>query len=207
MSNVLIVLSAAETWTRADGTEYPTGYWAEEFVVIHEKFVAAGATVDIATPAGQPPTADPHSLDPDVAGPEVPRFVAYLDAIAGTLEAPLDLAEVSVADYDAVVVPGGRRAVRAGPDQLGVLRRPRRASDHRAEPRIERGHGRRRPRRAQRARAHEPRDAVTFSGTEREIAPAHLTDSRVLGRQLTACRRRRSLKRPGNVGLNNPAPG
>lgn len=27
---VLIVLSAADTWTRANGEKYPTGYWAEE---------------------------------------------------------------------------------------------------------------------------------------------------------------------------------
>ena len=34
---VLIVLSAADTWTRADGSKYPTGYWTEEFVDIHKE--------------------------------------------------------------------------------------------------------------------------------------------------------------------------
>lgn len=33
---VLIVLSAADTWTRANGEKYPTGYWAEEFVDVHK---------------------------------------------------------------------------------------------------------------------------------------------------------------------------
>lgn len=30
MSRILIVMSAADTWERTDGTSYPTGYWAEE---------------------------------------------------------------------------------------------------------------------------------------------------------------------------------
>lgn len=50
MSTILIVLSAADTWTRADGSEYESGVWAEEFVVMDEAFIAAGCTVDIVTP-------------------------------------------------------------------------------------------------------------------------------------------------------------
>ena len=111
-NNILIVLSAADTWVRADGTEYPTGYWAEEFVVIHQRFVEAGANVDVATPDGQKPTADPHSLDPDgVAGPAAPEHAAYLQSISETLDAPLNLSEVGIEDYDAVVVPGGHGPV------------------------------------------------------------------------------------------------
>ncbi|MBP2477749.1 hypothetical protein JOF53_006621 [Crossiella equi] len=30
MSKILVVMSAAEVWARTDGSEYPTGYWAEE---------------------------------------------------------------------------------------------------------------------------------------------------------------------------------
>lgn len=111
MSKILIVLSAADTWTRTDGTEYPTGFWAEEVVVIHETFVAAGAELTIATPGGRAPTADPHSLDPEVAGPEAPRYGAYLRSIAAALDAPLDLAAVDAGDYDAIVVPGGHGPV------------------------------------------------------------------------------------------------
>lgn len=111
MSKILIVLSAADNWTRADGTKYPTGYWAEEFVVIHEKFIQAGHTVDLATPGGLKPTADPKSLDPAVAGAEAPRFAAYLDAISADLDAPCQLSAINVADYDAIVVPGGHGPV------------------------------------------------------------------------------------------------
>ncbi len=51
MTKILIVLSAADTWTRADGSKYESGVWAEEFVVMDEKFIAQGCTVDIATRA------------------------------------------------------------------------------------------------------------------------------------------------------------
>lgn len=111
-NNILIVLSAADTWIRADGTEYPTGYWAEEFVVIHQRFVGAGANIAVATPDGQKPTADPHSLDPNgVAGPAALEHAKYLESISGTLDSPLNLSEVDIADYDAVVVPGGHGPV------------------------------------------------------------------------------------------------
>ncbi|RAI04354.1 type 1 glutamine amidotransferase domain-containing protein [Acuticoccus sediminis] len=112
MSKILIVLSAAETWTRADGSRYQSGVWAEEFVVMDEMFLKAGASVDIATPGGVAPTIDPHSMNPDVVGEEnVAHFRAYLDAIADRLAHPLVLAEVATAAYDAVVIPGGHGPV------------------------------------------------------------------------------------------------
>lgn len=107
---ILIALSAAKNWTRADGTLYPTGYWAEEFVVMHEKFVAAGYDVDLATPGGVKPTADPKSLDPKVAE-KAPEYAKYLAKISNDLEHPVPLANVNMADYEAVVVPGGHGPV------------------------------------------------------------------------------------------------
>ncbi|MGF7148595.1 putative intracellular protease/amidase [Sphingomonas zeicaulis] len=112
MSKILIVLSAAEFWTRADGSKYESGAWAEEFVVMDEKFVAAGHMVDIATPGGIQPKIDPHSMNPAVVGQaEVTHFSAYLDAIADRLAHPLVLAAVDPADYDAIVIPGGHGPV------------------------------------------------------------------------------------------------
>jgi putative intracellular protease/amidase len=107
---ILIVLSAAQHWTRADGTLYPTGYWAEEFVVMHEKFVNAGFDVDLATPRGVKPTADPKSLDPKVAE-KANEYAAYLESISGDLKNPITLSKVNMADYEAVVVPGGHGPV------------------------------------------------------------------------------------------------
>lgn len=112
MSKILIVLSAADTWTRADGSKYQSGVWAEEFVVMDEKFVAAGCTVDIATPGGVAPTIDPHSMNPDVVGQEnVDHFQAYLDEIVQRLGKPLVLADVVTSDYAAIVIPGGHGPV------------------------------------------------------------------------------------------------
>lgn len=112
MSKILIVLSAADTWTRADGSKYASGVWAEEFVVMDEMFVAAGATVDIATPGGVAPTIDPHSMNPAVVGQEnVDHFRRYLDSIADRLAKPLVLADLKAADYDAIVIPGGHGPV------------------------------------------------------------------------------------------------
>jgi putative intracellular protease/amidase len=112
MNKILIVLSAAETWTRADGSKYQSGVWAEEFVVMHEKFAQAGCEIDIATPGGVVPTIDPHSMNPHVVGrANVDHFRAYLDSLVGVLARPLVLAEIETAHYDAVVIPGGHGPV------------------------------------------------------------------------------------------------
>jgi len=107
---ILIVLSAAKNWTRADGSLYPTGYWAEEFVVMHEKFEAAGFDVDLATPNGIKPTADPKSLDPKVAKKAL-EYAKYLKKIASDLDHPISLDKVNMANYEAIVVPGGHGPV------------------------------------------------------------------------------------------------
>jgi putative intracellular protease/amidase len=109
---ILIVLSAADNWKRADGSDYPTGYWTEEFVVIHKRFAEAGFTIELATPGGKKPTADPHSLDEQVVGREKAlSFAAYLKGIAGSLDHPLALAQVNINNFEAVIIPGGHGPV------------------------------------------------------------------------------------------------
>ena len=112
MTNILIVLSAATHWTRADGSRYESGVWAEEFVVMDEKFVAAGCAVDIATPGGVAPKIDPHSMNPDVVGQaNVDHFQRYLDSISDRLAKPLVLADIDGRRYDAIIIPGGHGPV------------------------------------------------------------------------------------------------
>ncbi|SDH03391.1 type 1 glutamine amidotransferase domain-containing protein [Pelagibacterium luteolum] len=112
MPNILIILSAADTWTRADGSPYESGVWAEEFVVMDEKLIGAGFDVDIATPGGVAPTVDPHSMNPDVVGQEnVDHFNAYFGKVAGRFGKPLVLADLSASQYDAIVIPGGHGPV------------------------------------------------------------------------------------------------
>lgn len=47
------------------------------------------------------------SLRPEAAGPDAPRYAAYINENAGELAAPKTLSDVDTAAYDAVFIPGG----------------------------------------------------------------------------------------------------
>ncbi|GLY67961.1 type 1 glutamine amidotransferase domain-containing protein [Amycolatopsis taiwanensis] len=111
MSKVLIVMSAASTWERTNGSLYPTGYWAEELAAPHEKFVQAGYTVDFASPGGVLQPLDQHSADPEVAGPDCARYVEHAAKALREFGPLLKLGEVDSNDYVAVVLPGGHGPV------------------------------------------------------------------------------------------------
>ncbi|MGW6535780.1 type 1 glutamine amidotransferase domain-containing protein [Streptomyces sp. NPDC055051] len=108
MSKILFVLTGADHWTLADGTEHPTGFWAEEAAAPYEAFTAAGHEVVVATPGGVVPTVDRGSLAPEANGGAegAARVAATLDAFA-ELRTPLRLEDVDLAEYDAVFYPGG----------------------------------------------------------------------------------------------------
>lgn len=109
MATILMVVSAADSLTMKDGSQHPTGYWAEELVVAHRTLMQDGHTVDFATPGGIKPTVDKVSLRAEAAGSEerAEDFRTYLDMIDVDLFAPLVLADVDTSAYDAVVLPGG----------------------------------------------------------------------------------------------------
>lgn len=108
MANVLMILSAADHWTLKDGSQHPTGFWAEEFVAPYEVFTDAGWSVTVATPGGRTPSVDQASLDEGAGDPETLQHVrASLDRLAQVLEAPTDLASVDHNDFDVVFYPGG----------------------------------------------------------------------------------------------------
>jgi putative intracellular protease/amidase len=111
VSKILIVMSAADTWERTDGTSYPTGYWAEELAAPHERFVAAGHTVDFASPGGVLQPLDRHSADPAVAGPDCDRYVEHARRALEEFGPLLPLDKVDITAYDAVVLPGGHGPV------------------------------------------------------------------------------------------------
>ncbi|GAT74117.1 DJ-1/PfpI family protein [Microbacterium sp. HM58-2] len=98
MSTVLFVVTGARTWTLSDGTAHPTGYWAEELLAPYRLLTDAGHDVAFATPGGVAPVVDAGSLAEGDA-----------DAIAAIpgLAAPLTLADIDPAAYDAVYYPGG----------------------------------------------------------------------------------------------------
>ncbi|MET9258701.1 type 1 glutamine amidotransferase domain-containing protein [Amycolatopsis sp. NPDC004079] len=109
MTKVLQVLSAARVWTLKDGTEHPTGFWAEEFVVPYTLFAEAGWDVTVATPGGKQPVVDNLSLG--VKGGVLPRTAkklkAELDRLSPVLAQPADLSEVDPDDFDVVFYSGG----------------------------------------------------------------------------------------------------
>lgn len=109
MAKILMVVSAADSLTMKDGSEHPTGVWAEELVVSHRLLREAGHTVDLASPGGARPAFDEASFSPEMAGGQdrAEDFRAYIASIDEELSAPLTLGEVDVSGYDAVVLPGG----------------------------------------------------------------------------------------------------
>ncbi|WJV50705.1 type 1 glutamine amidotransferase domain-containing protein [Streptomyces flavofungini] len=108
MSKILYVLTGASFWTLADGTEHPTGFWAEEAVAPYEAFRAAGHEIVVATPGGVLPTVDRGSLAPEAnGGQEGADRVAALLASFTALRSPIRLEDVDLDDYAAVYYPGG----------------------------------------------------------------------------------------------------
>ena len=103
-----MIMSAADHWTLKDGTDHPTGFWAEEFVAPYEVFTDAGWSVTVATPGGRAPTVDQASLGEGAGDPEMlERVKASLDRLAPVLASPADLSSVDHNDYDVVFYPGG----------------------------------------------------------------------------------------------------
>lgn len=108
MTSVLMAVTAADHWTLDDGTEHPSGFWAEELVVPYETFVDAGWDVQVATPGAKPPTVDQLSLGIFGGLPATTRRLrAKLDQLAAVLATPTDLHEVDADAFDLVFYPGG----------------------------------------------------------------------------------------------------
>ncbi len=108
MSKILFVMTGADHWTLADGTEHPTGFWAEEVVAPYEAFAEAGHEVVVATPGGVVPTVDEGSLAPEHnGGPEGAGKTAAALASIEAIKHPIGLDDVDLDAYDAVFYPGG----------------------------------------------------------------------------------------------------
>ncbi len=108
MSKILFALTGSDHWTLTDGTEHPTGFWAEELLAPLQVFSDAGIEVELASPEGRTPVVDEGSLAAGTIGEEESaKQRAALDALADRLGSTLVLADVEVESYDAVFVPGG----------------------------------------------------------------------------------------------------
>ncbi|OEU97447.1 MULTISPECIES: type 1 glutamine amidotransferase domain-containing protein [Streptomyces] len=114
MTQILFVLTGARHWTLADGTQHPTGFWADEAVAPYEAFTAVGHEVVVATPGGVVPAVDEASLSADANGGQdnADRVAAGLESFTA-LGHPLSIEDVRIdsaggpAGFDAVFYPGG----------------------------------------------------------------------------------------------------
>lgn len=108
MAKILFVITASDHWTLADGTQHPTGFWAEEAIGPYQVFKEAGFEIASATPGGVPPTVDALSLTPDFNGGEegAERMRTALRE-ATELAHPMRIEDVDIDDYVAVFYPGG----------------------------------------------------------------------------------------------------
>jgi putative intracellular protease/amidase len=120
-----VVVTGADRWTLDDGTEHPTGFWAEELVVPLRVFRDANVAVTIATPGGVVPTVDEASLSAEGAGGEqqAEDLRAELEELRAALASPIALEDLSPADYDGIFIPGGHGPMEdlVGSRELGEL--------------------------------------------------------------------------------------
>ncbi len=110
MTKMLIVLTGARSWTLKDGSDHPTGFWAEEFLAPYRIFSEAGLDITVATPGGVTPVADDNSLSAEMNNggkDKVAELRCQLDDLREILENTAVLEDVDPADFDAVFVPGG----------------------------------------------------------------------------------------------------
>jgi putative intracellular protease/amidase len=101
--NVLIVLTSHD---QLGNTGNKTGFWLEEFAAPYYYLKDAGAQLTLASPNGGHPPLDPKSSEPDFQTEATHRFDNDLPAqrvLANTAK----LADMQVADFDAVFYPGG----------------------------------------------------------------------------------------------------
>ena len=118
---ILTVVTSAAHLHLTDGTEHPSGYWAEEVAVPLERLRTAGLRTTIATIDGVVPTVDASSLDPDSlewvvpqgadvdVAAEAARYRELLAAFPGLRE-PANLGDLdtdTLRRYAGIYIAGG----------------------------------------------------------------------------------------------------
>lgn len=101
--DILVVLTSHDT---LGDTGRKTGFWLEELAAPYWRFIDAGARVTLASPKGGQPPLDPKSDDPEAQSEDTRRFRNDQDAMRA-LANTRRLADVAIADHDAVFYPGG----------------------------------------------------------------------------------------------------
>ena len=122
MTRIAYLVTSARELTLADGTQHPTGYFAEEALKPYERFAEAGFDVTVITPDGQPPYADPYGLswffnypeeDKDYLASVVRTFARDVDDIRLTLHQNTELGLAAARRVAALLQAGGRTPAEA----------------------------------------------------------------------------------------------
>jgi putative intracellular protease/amidase len=122
MTRIAYLVTSARELTLADGTQHPTGFFAEEALKPYERFADAGFDVTVITPDGQPPYADPYGLswffnypegDKDYLASVVRTFARDVDDIRLTLHQNTELGLAAARRVAALLEAGGRTPAEA----------------------------------------------------------------------------------------------
>jgi len=122
MTRIAYLVTSARELTLADGTQHPTGYFAEEALKPYERFADAGFDVTVITPDGQPPYADPYGLswffhyseeDKDYLASVVRTFAHDVDDIRLTLHQNTELGLAAARRVAALLQAEGRTPAEA----------------------------------------------------------------------------------------------
>lgn len=104
----LVIANPAQSTT----TGWPVGFWWSEVSHPYYAFTEAGYEVTIASPNGGACTADAMSDPRDPSGYSASDLISMgfiaTPALAAKVEATVKVADLAVADYDAIVVAGGQ---------------------------------------------------------------------------------------------------
>lgn len=96
---ILFMTSGVHLLIMKDGSHFPTGYWSKQLRTTYRVFREADYLVDCATLGGQRAVPDQRSLQgEDLSTP---------DEMRQGLDHPLRLEDVDLAQYAAILVPGG----------------------------------------------------------------------------------------------------
>ena len=122
MTRIAYLVTSAREIALADGTQHPTGYFAEEALTPYERFTGAGFDVTVLTPDGRPPYADPYGLswffhypgqDKDYLASVVRTFAHDVDDIRVTLHQNTELGLAAARRVAALLEAGGHSAAEA----------------------------------------------------------------------------------------------
>ena len=109
---VLVLLSSETQLELADGSQYPTGYYLNEFGVPADALQQAGYELVLVTPKGNAPRVDQRSVDTQYFGGDeqemqrIQKVIANLDGINDTHKLA-DVLKGDLSQFDGLFIPGG----------------------------------------------------------------------------------------------------